>query len=537
MTSNGDPFDKPLNGCGLDTHGISTSGKIHWNLATPRLVEMAVAREEGYMAPTGAFVARTDPFTGRTPKDKFTVVEPSTKDHIWWGPVNQPLEPDKFQGLLKKAHAHLQTKELFVFDGFAGADERYRMGVRIITEKAWHNLFARTLFIRPAREELKRHKPEFTVINACELFADPETDGTHTPTFIAVSFEQRTILIGGTHYAGEMKKGIFGVLNYMLPQKGIFPMHCSSNMASDGTTALFFGLSGTGKTTLSADPDRRLIGDDEHGWTDDGIFNFEGGCYAKTINLSQESEPQIWNAIRFGSVLENVIVDPYSREVDYDDDTITENTRATYPVEHIDNCVIPGVGGHPDDVIFLTCDAFGVLPPISKLSIDQAMYYFLSGYTAKVAGTEAGLTEPQATFSSCFGAPFLPLHPTRYAQMLRDKVTQHGSAVWLVNTGWIGGAAGTVPRMKLAHTRAMLTAALSRKLDKVGFTQDPVFGVFVPESCPDVPDKILNPASAWKSEKEYRAKAQELAGRFDENFGQYADQATDAVKAAGPKAA
>ncbi|MFQ5692533.1 MAG: phosphoenolpyruvate carboxykinase (ATP), partial [Nitrospinota bacterium] len=498
---------------------------------------MAVARGEGYLAPTGALVARTDPFTGRTPKDKFTVREPGTEDDIWWGEINQPFEPDKFERLLAKVRAYLQQRDLFVFDGWVGADVNHRMGVRIVTEKAWHSLFARTLFIRPTYEELKTHKPQFTVINACEMYAEPEEDGTRTPTFIVVSFERRLAIIGGTHYAGEMKKSIFGILNYLLPQKGICPMHCSANMADDGSTALFFGLSGTGKTTLSADPDRRLIGDDEHGWTDDGIFNFEGGCYAKTIRLTREGEPQIWDAIRFGSVLENVIVDPHTREVDYDDATITENTRATYPVEHIDNCVIPGVGGHPKDVIFLTCDAFGVLPPISKLTIDQAVYYFLSGYTAKVAGTEAGLTEPQATFSTCFGAPFLALHPTRYAQMLRDKVTQHGSSVWLVNTGWIGGAAGTVPRMKLAHTRAMLTAALGRKLDDVGYAPDPVFGVLVPETCPDVPAKILKPANAWKDEKTYRAKARELAKRFEENFRNYADQATDAVKAAGPKPA
>ncbi len=536
MTSN--PFNQPLNGYGLDHIGISTSESVHWNLVTPRLVEMAVARGEGYIAPTGALVVRTDPFTGRTPKDKFTVREPSTKDDIWWGPINQPIEPENFEGLLSKVRTYLKEKDLFVFDGWVGADKRHRMGVRIITEKAWHNLFARTLFIRPTLEELEKdHKPEFTVINACDMHADPETDGTHTPTFIAVSFEQRVIIIGGTHYAGEMKKGIFGILNYLLPQKGICPMHCSANMGGDGSTALFFGLSGTGKTTLSADPNRRLIGDDEHGWTDDGIFNFEGGCYAKTINLDREGEPQIWDAIRFGSVLENVIVDPHSREVDYDDDSITENTRATYPVEYIDNCVVPGVGGHPADVVFLTCDAFGVLPPISKLTIDQAMYYFLSGYTAKVAGTEAGLTEPEATFSTCFGAPFLPLHPTRYAEMLRDKVTGHGSHVWLVNTGWIGGAAGTVPRMELTHTRSMLTAALGRKLDDAAFTPDPIFGVLVPETCPEVPAEILRPANAWKDGKAYETKARELAKRFDDNFSQYADQASDAVKAAGPKAA
>ena len=537
MVPNADPFNTPLNGYDLETHGISNPDKVNWNLPSARLVEIAVARGEGYLAPTGAMVVRTDPFTGRTPSDKYTVVEPSTKEDIWWGPVNQPIEPENFERLFSKVRAYLQQKELFVFDGFVGADVRHRMGVRVITEKAWHNLFARTLFIRPAFEDLKSHKPEFTVIDACEMYAEPEADGTRTPTFILVSFEQRVILIGGTRYAGEMKKGIFGILNYLLPQKGICPMHCSSNMGEDGSTALFFGLSGTGKTTLSADPKRRLIGDDEHGWTDDGIFNFEGGCYAKTIKLTREGEPQIWDAIRFGSVLENVMVDPDSREIDYDDDSITENTRATYPVEYIDNCVIPGMGGHPKDVIFLTCDAFGVLPPISKLTIDQAMYYFLSGYTAKVAGTEKGVTEPQATFSTCFGAPFLALHPTRYAHLLQDRVTQHGSRVWLVNTGWIGGGAGSVPRMKLAHTRAMLTAALSGWLDDAGYSIDPIFGVSIPETCPDVPAKVLNPASMWKDRKGYETAARDLANRFDENFRQYADQASKEVIAAGPKAA
>ena len=537
MSSSGKSPNGPVNGHGLENHGISNSKTVYWNLPAVRLVEMAVARGEGFLAPTGALVARTDPFTGRTPKDKFTVAEAGTVEKIWWGPVNQKIEPDKFERLIAKVRAHLRQRDLFVFDGWVGADVRHRMGVRIITEKAWHNLFAKTLFIRPTREELESHKPEFTVIDACELHADPETDGTRSPTFIAVSFEQRVIIIGGTHYAGEMKKGIFGILNYLLPEKGICPMHCSANMADDGSTALFFGLSGTGKTTLSADPNRRLIGDDEHGWTDNGIFNFEGGCYAKTINLSREGEPQIWDAIRFGSVLENVIVDPETREVDYDDDTITENTRATYPVEHIDNCVIPGVGGHPADVIFLTCDAFGVLPPISRLTIDQAMYYFLSGYTAKVAGTEAGLSEPEATFSTCFGAPFLAHHPTRYAELLREKVTRHKSAVWLVNTGWIGGAAGSVPRMKLVHTRALLTAAMGCKLDDVSASPDPVFGVLVPDSCPGVPAEILKPANAWKDHKEYEAKARELAKHFEENFRQYADQATAEVVAAGPKSA
>ncbi len=535
MTMTDDPFQTPLNGYGLENHGILDPITVHWNLPSVRLVELAVARGEGYLAPTGALVVRTDPFTGRTPSDKFTVVEPSTKDDIWWGAINQPIEPKRFDHLFSKVQTYLQGKELFVFDGFVGGDVRHRMGVRVITEKAWHNLFARTLFIRPTLEELSSHIPELTVIDVCGMFADPDEDGTNTETFILVSLEKRVILIGGTHYSGEIKKGIFGILNYLLPQRGICPMHCSSNMGEDGSTALFFGLSGTGKTTLSADPNRRLIGDDEHGWADDGIFNFEGGCYAKTIKLSREGEPQIWDAIRFGSVLENVIVDPHSREIDYDDDTITENARATYPVEYIENCIVPGMGGHPKDAVFLTCDAFGVLPPISRLTVDQAMYYFLSGYTAKVAGTEKGVTEPQATFSSCFGAPFLPLHPSRYAQLLREKVMQHGTRVWLVNTGWIGGAAGDVHRVNLSHTRSMLTAALGGQLDNVDYTTDPIFGLSMPKSCPNVPENILNPVNLWKDQKEFESKTQELASRFDENFKQYTDQTSKEILSAGPK--
>jgi phosphoenolpyruvate carboxykinase (ATP) len=442
--------------------------------------------------------------------------------------VNQPLSPAQFQHLFDKARAYVQGRELFVFDGWAGADPRYRLAVRVITEKAWHCLFARTLFRRPTADELAHFQPEFTVLSLGELHADPATDGTRNEVCVALGFERRLILIVGTIYAGEMKKSIFSVLNYRLPQQGVFPMHCAANIGPAGDTALFFGLSGTGKTTLSADPHRRLIGDDEHGWSDEGIFNLEGGCYAKTIRLSREGEPQIWNAIRFGSVLENVVVAPDTRQPDYHDHSITENTRATYPVEYIANCELSGRGGHPANILFLTCDAFGVLPPISKLNHEQAVFHFLSGYTAKVAGTEAGVTEPEATFSTCFGAPFLPLHPARYGEMLKEKLKRHGSQVWLVNTGWIGGSAGQVDRIKLSHTRAMVNAALSGQLAKAPYTTDPVFGLAVPQSCPNVPSEILRPRNAWKNPAEYEAKARRLGELFQENIKHFATKAASA---------
>ena len=518
----------------LEAHGLLHTGPVYWNLSVPRLVEMALARGEGFLAPGGALVVRTDPFTGRTPKDKFTVDEPSTREKIWWGPVNRPFEGAKFDRLLERVRAYLQGRELFVFDGWVCADESYRMPIRVITEKAWHSLFARTLFLRPGAQELQAHRPEFTIINACDMRALPSVDGTRSEAFIIVSFEKKLALLGGTRYAGEMKKSVFFILNYLLPEKGVFPMHCSANMGRDGGTALFFGLSGTGKTTLSADPNRRLIGDDEHGWSKEGIFNFEGGCYAKTIRLTREGEPQIYDAIRFGSVLENVVVDPETRVVDYDEDSITENTRATYPVEYIENCVIPGVGGHPRNLFFLTCDAFGVLPPISLLTPEQAMYHFLLGYTAKVAGTEAGLTEPETTFSTCFGAPFLALSSTRYAQMLQEKTQAHGSRVWLVNTGWIGGGPGQVPRIKLSYTRALLSAALNGALEGVAYARDPLFGVKVPESCPELPSKVLKPENLWEDGLVYRRQARELALLFRKHFEPFASEAPQAVRAAGP---
>jgi phosphoenolpyruvate carboxykinase (ATP) len=407
--------------------------------------------------------------------------------------------------------------------------------VRIITEKAWHSLFGRTLFVRPTEAELKTHRPEFTVIDGCELLAEPKKDGTNTGVFVILNFERKIVLIGGTHYGGEIKKSIFAVMNYLLPKRGVFPMHCSSNVGQDRDTALFFGLSGTGKTTLSADPARRLIGDDEHGWSDTGIFNFEGGCYAKVIRLSEEAEPQIYRAIKFGSIVENVVFDSETRTIDYDDASLTENTRATYPVEHIDNCVIPGVGGHPKTVMFLAADAFGVLPPIARLSPAQAMFHFISGYTAKVAGTEAGITEPTATFSACFGAPFLPLHPTRYAKMLGEKMKEHSSRVFLVNTGWSGGPYGVGKRMSIRYTRALITAALNGELDRVEYAPDPVFHFDVPKSCPGVPAEILTPRNTWADKAAFDTKAKHLAQLFVKNFDKYRSEASADVIAAQPK--
>jgi len=513
---------------------IPTSGTVHRNLSTPELVEQALARGEGQLASNGALLVSTGERTGRSPNDRFVVDSPDVHDEIWWGKVNVPISEAHFDKLYGKVKAHLAKSDQFVFDGFAGADKTYRLPVRVITVKAWHSLFARTLFVRPTAEELAHHTPEFTVINAGELLANPAEDGTRTGVFVIVSFARRTVIIGGTQYGGEIKKSIFSVMNYLLPHRGVFPMHCSANIGKGGDTALFFGLSGTGKTTLSADPNRRLIGDDEHGWSDTGVFNFEGGCYAKVIKLSKEAEPQIYNAIKFGSIVENVVVDG-KRVPDYDDGSITENTRTTYPVEHIDNCVIPGVGGHPDNVMFLTADAFGVLPPIARLTPAQAMFHFISGYTAKLAGTEAGVTEPTATFSACFGAPFLPLHPTRYAKMLGEKMETHGTDVWLVNTGWSGGAYGEGKRMSIHHTRALITAALSGELAKVEYQNDPVFGLAVPKSCPGVPAEVLMPRNTWKDKAAYDAKAKHLAQLFVKNFETYKSEASPDVVAAAPK--
>lgn len=514
---------------------ILAATKVHFNLPVTQLVEMAVKRGEGILTDKGALNALTGKFTGRSPKDKFVVDEASVHDKINWGPVNQPISEEKFQLLHQDVMAYLQEKELFVFDGFAGADETYRLPIRVVNEFAWHNLFARQLFIRPSAEELAAHTAEFTVVYAPSFKANPAVHGTNSETFIVLSFEQKTVLIGGTEYAGEMKKSIFSVMNFLLPERNVLSMHCSANIGKDGDVALFFGLSGTGKTTLSADPNRFLIGDDEHGWSDNGVFNIEGGCYAKCIKLSEEGEPQIWKAIQFGTVLENVDVDEHTRTANYDSDKYTENTRAAYPVEAIPGAVIPGVGGQPNVIIFLTADSFGVLPPISKLSREQAMYHFLSGYTSKMAGTERGITAPQTEFSTCFGSPFLPLHPVVYAEMLGKKIDERDVQVYLVNTGWTGGPVGVGSRMKLSYTRAMVTAALSGELEQASYVEDPVFGVQVPTSCPNVPADVLQPRNTWENKEEYDAQAKDLANRFIENFQKKFPEATEIAKA-GPKA-
>lgn len=520
----------------IDVHSsvdLILEGEVCRNLSAAQLVEKALERKEGQLASNGAFRATTGKFTGRSPKDKYIVRDPEIEDKIDWGHVNQPMEPETFDHLFQKVSQYLRKRDVFVFDGFAGADPAYRLPIQVINEYAWHNLFARQLFVRPNKEELKLHKPQFTVVSAPDFQADPERDRTRSETFIAISLKHRIILIGGTRYAGEIKKSIFSIMNYLLPEKGVLPMHCSANMGPEGDTALFFGLSGTGKTTLSADPERSLIGDDEHGWSDQGIFNIEGGCYAKCIGLSQEKEPQIWNAIRFGSVLENVVLDE-EQQPDYADGSLTENTRAAYPIQHIPSAKIPGVGGHPKVILFLTADAFGVLPPIAKLTPEQAMYHFLSGYTSKLAGTERGITEPEATFSTCFGSPFLPRPAGIYAEMLGEKIAQHHVRVYLVNTGWSGGPYGEGSRMKLAYTRSMVKAALNGSLEQANFTPDPIFGIHVPDRCPEVPSEVLVPRNTWKDPKAYDAKAKELAQRFQENFQRFTN-INEAIKKAGPQ--
>lgn len=505
------------------------------NLSVASLVESILSRGEGKLSSSGAVMATTGKYTGRSPKDKFIVEDEESKHTVDWGAVNQPISEEKFLNLLNKTVEYLeQQDEIFTFKGFAGADEKYRLPIQVITQYAWHNLFAHQLFIRPTSEELKQHEAEFTVISAPKFKADPKVDGTNSETFIIVSLKHRIILIGGTEYAGEIKKSIFSVMNYILPEKkNVLPMHCSANVGKEGDVALFFGLSGTGKTTLSADPHRLLIGDDEHGWSENGVFNIEGGCYAKCVNLSEEKEPQIYNAIKFGSVLENVILDEESREPDYDDTSLTENTRAAYPINHIDNIVLPSVAGQPTTIIFLTADAFGVLPPISKLTKEQAMYHFLSGYTSKLAGTERGVTEPEATFSACFGAPFLPLPAATYAKMLGEKIDEHNVQVFLVNTGWTGGPYGVGSRMKLDYTRAMVHAALEGELNNVETFQDEIFGLSIPKHCPGVPSEVLNPKKTWNDDQAYEEKAKELALKFHENFKKF-NHVTENIANAGP---
>lgn len=520
----------------LERQGIQNVNTVYWNLSTPLLYEEALRRHEGRLAHLGSFVVRTGQYTGRSPRDKFIVREPSSANQVWWGDVNRPMEPEQFDRLRTRLLAYLQGRDLFVQDCFAGADPRYRLPIRVITETAWHNLFARNMFIQPKPGEVTAHDPQFTVIHAPSFHAIPEIDGTHSEVFVVVNFAEKLVLIGGTQYAGEIKKSIFSVMNYLLPRQNVLSMHSSANIGPDGAVAIFFGLSGTGKTTLSADPSRTLIGDDEHGWSDRGVFNLEGGCYAKVIHLSAKAEPEIYETTRkFGTILENVGMDSASGRLNLDDASLTENTRAAYPISHIPNATREGMGGHPRHIIMLTADAFGVLPPISRLTPVQAMYHFLSGYTAKVAGTEKGVTEPQATFSACFGAAFMSLSPSVYARLLGEKIAAHQVSAWLVNTGWSGGSYGTGHRMSIGHTRAMVHAALESTLDQVPTRPDPIFGLSVPTSCPEVPAEVLDPRRAWSDPKAYDAQAERLAGLFAANFRNFGDTIGDDVRAAGPR--
>jgi phosphoenolpyruvate carboxykinase (ATP) len=533
--SNPDPPPRPSL---LAAQGLAPTGKVFLNLVTPQLVQQAVKRGEGELADMGPFVGVTAPHTGRSPNDKFVVREPSSEADVDWGKVNQPLAEDKFELLLADTKKYLNgAGDLFVQDLYCGADASHRLSVRYVTPNAWHANFVRNMFIRPDAAALASFAPNFTVLHAPEYQAIPERHGTRTGTFIVLHLGRRMILIGGTRYAGELKKSMFTVMNYLMPKNGVLSMHCSANVGKAGDTALFFGLSGTGKTTLSADPDRALIGDDEHGWSDAGIFNYEGGCYAKVINLSAEAEPDIFATTQmFGTILENVVLDPATRRVKFEDQSITENTRASYPIQYIRNHVPSGRGAHPKNIVFLSADAFGVLPPIARLTRDQAMYYFMSGYTAKVAGTERGVTEPQATFSSCFGAVFLVWHPRRYAEMLGKLIDQHGSRVWLVNTGWSGGAYGVGKRMKLPFTRALVRAALAGQLDSAPTRTDPTFGLAVPEHVPGIPDEILRPRDTWSDGSAYDAQAAKLAEMFRKNFEKFGE-VDSRIRDAGPKGA
>ncbi|MFJ8066150.1 phosphoenolpyruvate carboxykinase (ATP) [Psychrobacillus sp. NPDC096426] len=514
---------------------LLAGNNISVQLSVPQLVEKATSRGEAILTSTGAVKAETGKYTGRSPQDKYIVEEPISKDKIDWGSVNQPISSEIFDALYKKVTNYLkEQEEIFVFKGFAGADKESRLGIQVINEFAWHNLFAHQLFIRPTEEELITHQSDFTIVSAPNFKAIPAIDGTKSETFIIVSMEKRIVLIGGTEYAGEMKKSIFSIMNYLLPEQNILPMHCSANVGEAGDVALFFGLSGTGKTTLSADAGRKLIGDDEHGWSDNGVFNIEGGCYAKCIDLTRENEPQIFDAITFGTVLENVVVDPETRVANYADDSLTENTRAAYQIQNIENIVDPSVAGHPNTIVFLTADAFGVLPPISKLTKEQAMYHFLSGFTSKLAGTERGITSPQPAFSTCFGSPFLPLHATVYAEMLGKKIDEHGAQVFLVNTGWTGGEYGVGSRMKLAYTRTMVRAAIDGKLRNVETTTDAVFGLEIPTEIEGVPAEVLIPRNAWEDQASYDAKATELAQAFRENFQKFGTVSEDISLKGGP---
>lgn len=520
---------------GLDN--LQPYTQVHWNLTPPECYEQAINNHEAHLTNDGVLRVLTGQYTGRSPKDKFFVEESTTKDQIWWGDINQPVSEDVFNRMYQKVVDHLShSRNLYVVDAFAGWDKNYRLPLRVVTEVAYHAIFAWNMFVRASKEERAVHVPDFTVLAAPTLIAKPDEDGTRTGTFIGVNLEKRVIIIVGSMYSGEVKKGIFTVMNYLLPQQGVMPMHCSANHDENGTTAIFFGLSGTGKTTLSADASRTLIGDDEHGWSDDGVFNFEGGCYAKTINLSAEKEPEIYATTKmFGSILENVPLSPKDRTPDFDSTRYTQNTRVSYPLHFIPNASETGLGNHPKDVIFLTADAFGVLPPVSKLTPEQAMYHFISGYTAKVAGTERGVTEPQATFSACFGAPFMPLHPTVYAELLADKIREHGSNVWLINTGWTGGPHGIGSRMSLPHTRRIVNAVLSGELDDVDYVEEPFFGLAIPVMVPGVPSDILDPRNTWDDKDGYDTQANKLASMFHKNFEEYKDRTSAEILSGGPK--
>jgi len=520
---------------GLQAHGIDPARDVLWNPATPVLVEHAVWRDEGQLTDSGALAVATGTHTGRSPKDRFVVREDCTEDAIWWGDVNLPLSPLHYANLATKARDALAARDLYVTDAWCGADPEHRIGVRMISASAWHSLFARNMFIRPSDAELTAFPVDWTILHAPDALADPATDATRSSTFVVLNFAEQTVLIGGTLYAGEIKKAIFSVMNFLLPARGVLPMHCSANVGQSGDVGLFFGLSGTGKTTLSADPDRRLIGDDEHGCGPNGVFNFEGGCYAKTIDITRASEPQIYAATcRFGTIIENVVVDPLTRRPDFADDALTENTRSSYPLAHLAGVMPPGPSGLPRHIVFLTADAFGVLPPIAALTREQAMYHFLSGYTAKVAGTEGGVKEPTATFSTCFGAPFMPRHPGVYAEMLGQLLDASGARVWLVNTGWTGGPYGTGTRMPLDLTRTMLGAALNGTLDDVPTRPYPIFGIGIPVRVPGVPDRVLDPRSTWADGSAYDRAATDLANQFAANFAQYADGVSISVREAGP---
>jgi phosphoenolpyruvate carboxykinase (ATP) len=518
----------------LEEYGLVNLGTIHWNLPPSVLVERALALGEGQLAANGVFSATTGSHTGRSPKDKFIVSNEESAARIWWGENNHPMSPETFEIVRRSLADYLQGRDVYILDAAAGADPRYRLPIQVITELAWHNLFARQLFLRARESDLTSERPGFTILCVPQFRTNPRTHGTRSDAAIIIDFQERLVLIAGTQYAGEMKKSIFTVLNFILPAEGVLPMHCSANVGPEGDVALFFCLSGTGKTSLSADPSRRLIGDDEHGWGNNGVFNFEGGCYAKCINLSQEFEPQIWNATRFGSVYENVVLNEKTREPDYADGSLTENTRVAYPVDYIDNVITSGMAGHPSALIFLSADSFGVLPPISALSTEQAMYYFLSGYTSKLAGTEAGVTTPQATFSSCFGAAFLPRRPGEYANLLRERIEQHQVRCYLINTGWTGGPYGTGSRININYTRAMVRAAISGEIDRADFVTEPIFGLRVPTACPGVPAELLFPRNTWAEPDAYDLQAKALANLFKKNFEQFT-LPSDEVRNSGPR--